>query len=57
MENRPAVVFFVDEIQSADADGLRTSAYAWQHLQSEGSDLPAAVFAAGPPNSPEVIAA
>ena len=56
-ENRPAVVFFVDEIQSADADGLRTLAYAWQHLQSEGSDVPAAVFAAGLPNSPEVIAA
>ncbi|MEP7021283.1 MAG: hypothetical protein ABI808_11560, partial [Pseudonocardiales bacterium] len=41
---------------SADPDGLRTLGYAWQHLQSEGSDVPAAVFAAGLPNSPEVIA-
>ena len=49
-------VLFVDEIQAADADGLRTLAYAWQHLQSEAPDLPAAVFAAGLPTSPEVIA-
>lgn len=56
-EQRVGVVFFIDEIQSADADGLRTLAYAWQHLQSEGSDVPAAVFAAGLPNSPEAIAA
>lgn len=50
-------VIFVDEIQAADADGLRTLAYAWQHLQSEAADLPAAVFGAGLPTSPEVIAA
>ena len=56
-EGRPGVVFFIDEIQSADRDGLRTLGYAWQHLQSEGSDIPAAVFAAGLPNSPEAIAA
>lgn len=49
-------VLFVDEIQAADPDGLRTLAYAWQHLQSEAADLPAAVFAAGLPTSPEVIA-
>lgn len=49
-------VLFVDEIQAADADGLRTLAYAWQHLQSEAPDLPAGVFAAGLPTSPEVIA-
>ncbi|PZS34561.1 MAG: ATP-binding protein [Pseudonocardiales bacterium] len=55
-EGRSGVVLFIDEIQSADADGLRTLGYAWQHLQSEGSDVPAAVFAAGLPNSPEVIA-
>ncbi|MBE7186971.1 ATP-binding protein [Jatrophihabitans endophyticus] len=49
-------VLFLDEIQAADADGLRTLAYAWQHLQSEAADLPAGVFAAGLPTSPEVIA-
>ena len=49
-------MLFVDEIQSADPAGLRTLAYAWQHLQSEGQDVPAAVFAAGLPNAPEVIA-
>lgn len=49
-------VLFVDEIQSADPDGLRTLAYAWQHLQSTAPDLPAAVFAAGLPTSPEAIA-
>jgi hypothetical protein len=55
-EGRSGVVLFIDEIQSADPEGLRTLGYAWQHLQSEGSDIPAAVFAAGLPNSPEVIA-
>lgn len=55
-EGHPGVVIFIDEIQSADDEGLRTLAYGWQHLQAEGSDLPAAVFAAGLPNSPEVIA-
>lgn len=50
------LVIFIDEIQSADDEGLRTLAYGWQHLQTEGRDLPAAVFAAGLPNSPEVIA-
>jgi hypothetical protein len=49
-------VLFVDEIQAADADGLRTLAYAWQHLQSEGADVPAAVFGAGLPNAPDAIA-
>ncbi|MCM3503917.1 ATP-binding protein [Curtobacterium sp. ODYSSEY 48 V2] len=52
---RPLVIF-VDEIQSADAAGLRTLVYAWQHLQAEGTDVPAAVFAAGLPNAPETIA-
>ncbi len=51
----PALILFVDEIQSADADGIRTLAYAWQHLQAEGPDLPAAVFAAGLSNAPEHI--
>ncbi|GAB2481890.1 ATP-binding protein [Jatrophihabitans fulvus] len=49
-------VLFVDEIQAADPDGLRTLAYAWQHLQSEGVGLPAGVFAAGLATTPETIA-
>jgi hypothetical protein len=56
-EGRRGLVLFVDEVQASDPDGLRTLAYAWQHLQSEGDDLPAAVFAAGLPNAPEAIAA
>ncbi|MCU1526736.1 MAG: hypothetical protein JWP75_499 [Frondihabitans sp.] len=52
-----ALVILVDEIQAADAAGLRTLAYAWQHLQAEGTDIPAAVFAAGLPNTPDVVAA
>ena len=55
-EGRTGLVLFIDEIQAADPDGLRTLAYTWQHMQSEASDLPAAVFAAGLPNAPETIA-
>ncbi len=51
------LVLFVDELQASDPDGLRTLAYAWQHLQSEGTDVPAAVFAAGLPGAPEAVAA
>jgi hypothetical protein len=54
-EHRSGLVIFIDEIQAADQHGLRTLGYAWQHLQSEGADVPAAVFAAGLPNAPEVI--
>lgn len=50
------LVMLIDEIQSADTAGLRTLVYAWQHLQAEGSDVPAAVFAAGLPNASETIA-
>jgi hypothetical protein len=56
-EQHTGLVVFVDEIQSADPDGLRALAYAWQHLQAEGSDVAAAVFTAGLPNSPEAIGA
>ena len=56
-EGRTGVVLFVDEIQAADPDGLRTLAYTWQHMQSEEGDVPAAVFAAGLPSAPESIAA
>jgi hypothetical protein len=56
-EDRTGLVLFIDEIQAADPDGLRTLAYTWQHMQSEAADVPAAVFAAGLPNAPESIAA
>lgn len=54
-EDYTGLVIFVDEIQAADAPGLMTLGYAWQHLQSEGGDVPAAVFAAGLPNAPETV--
>jgi len=56
-EERSCLVVIIDEIQSADPDGLRVLAYAWQHLQAEGRDVPAAIFSAGLPNSPEAIGA
>lgn len=49
------LALFVDEIQAADADGLKALAYAWQHMQSEDADLPATTFAAGLSHSPDVI--
>lgn len=49
------VVYFVDEIQDADRSGLRVLTQAWQHLQVEGPDVPAAVFAAGLPDSQLVL--
>lgn len=55
-EDRTGVALFIDEIQAADPEGLRTLAYTWQHMQSEANDVPAAVFAAGLPNTPETIA-
>lgn len=51
-----ALILFIDEVQSADADGIRTLAYAWQHLQAESPTIAAAVYAAGLPNAPEQIA-
>lgn len=51
-----SLILFIDEVQSADAEGIRTLAYAWQHLQAEHPDIPAAVYAAGLPNAPEQIA-
>lgn len=46
---------FIDEIQEADAPGLRALAYAWQNLQAENPDLPAMVVAAGLGHSQDVI--
>ncbi len=56
-EDRTGLVLFIDEIQEADPPGLRTLAYAWQHLQSQARELRAAVFAAGLPSAPETLAA
>ncbi len=49
------LALFVDEIQSADADGLRALGYAWQHMQSEAPDLPAVAFTAGLSHTQDVI--
>lgn len=49
------LALFIDEIQSADSDGLRALGYAWQHLQSEAADLPAVAFTAGLSHSQDVI--
>lgn len=49
------LALFIDEIQSADSDGLRALGYAWQHLQSEATDLPAVAFTAGLSHSQDVI--
>ncbi len=46
---------FVDEIQSADPDGLRALGYAWQNMQADDADLPATLFAAGLSHSQDVI--
>ncbi|GAA1177571.1 hypothetical protein CGLAUT_01540 [Corynebacterium glaucum] len=51
----PGLVLLVDEIQAADADGLRALAYAWQHLQSEAPGLPLMTFCAGLTHSQDVI--
>lgn len=48
-------MLLIDEIQAADPGGLRTSSYAWQHFQSERPGLPAAVLAAGLPDSVALI--
>ena len=49
------LVVFIDEVQSADADGIRAYAYAWQHMQSEQPDLAIATYAAGLSHSQDVI--
>lgn len=49
------LVVCIDEVQSADSEGLRALAYAWQQMQAENPDLPAAVFAAGLSHAQDVI--
>ena len=50
------LVVFVDELQAADPVGIRALAYAWQHMQAEAADLPAAVFAAGLSHTQDTVA-
>lgn len=52
---RSGLVLLIDEIQSGDADSLSALSYGWQNLQHEARDVPAAVFAAGLPNSEMVL--
>ncbi|KQB84215.1 hypothetical protein Cocul_01012 [Corynebacterium oculi] len=49
------LVIFIDEIQAADKEGLRALAYAWQHMQSEASDLPLLAVTAGLSHTQNVI--
>ena len=52
---KSGLAIFVDEVQSSDAGSLRTISYAWQHLQAEGQDVAAGLFAAGLPDSADEI--
>lgn len=45
----------VDELQTAPAADLRTVAYAWQEMQVQHDQPPAVLFAAGLPNTPDVL--
>ncbi len=47
----------VDEIQAAPRADLRTLAYAWQELQAQQPEPAAVMFAAGLPNTPDVLTA
>lgn len=55
--NKTGIAIFIDEVQSSDAESLRTIGYAWQHLQAEGQDVAVGIFAAGLPNSADEITA
>ncbi len=45
----------VDEIQAGPVPDLRTIAYAWQELQDATPEAAAVLFAAGLPNTPDVL--
>lgn len=49
------LIVCIDEIQAADAEGIRALAYAWQQMQSEHSDLPVAIYTAGLSHTQDVI--
>ncbi|MUM17998.1 ATP-binding protein [Mycobacterium sp. CBMA271] len=56
-EGHRGLVLLIDEVQDADRQGLRTLAVTWQDLQAEADALPTGVFAAGLPQTPEIISA
>lgn len=56
-EGHRGLVLLIDEVQDADRQGLRMLAVTWQDLQAEADALPAGVFAAGLPQTPEIISA
>lgn len=49
------VCLLVDELQAAPGADLRTVAYAWQEMQVQPDPPVAALFAAGLPNTPDVL--
>ncbi len=49
------LVLLIDEVQASDPDSLRSLAYAWQHLQSEASELPLLCYCAGLSHTQDVI--
>lgn len=49
------ICLLVDELQEAPATDLRTLAYAWQEMQVQHRQPAAAMFAAGLPNTPDVL--
>lgn len=54
-ESGNGIVLLIDEVQEADADGLRALSYAWQHMQSESPDLPLMTLCAGLSHTQDVI--
>lgn len=55
-DDASGLIIFIDEVQGADAVGLKALAYAWQHLQAQADGIPAIVIAAGLSHSQDVIA-
>lgn len=49
------IVLLIDEVQEADAAGLRALSYAWQHMQSESPDVPLMTVCAGLSHTQDVI--
>lgn len=49
------LVIFIDELQMADVEGLRTLLYAWQHFQASPEGLPLALIGAGLSHTEDII--
>lgn len=54
-EGKAGLILLVDEVQEADAEGLRALAYAWQHMQSEANELPMATYCTGLSHTQDVV--